>query len=217
MRRIGICVIVLVLALMAPATAHSTTFKSTVTATLAEPASGDSLIKGVVKSPKPGCIPRRRVKVFYVDEGPDTLIASDLTGRAGKWSVNLGASPAPGKYYGSLIRRNIGTGSHRHICLDDTSSRVTIIETDPTIIISHPEDGKTYPSGATVPFMASASDPQDGTLSGSSIVWTSDIDGQIGTGESISYALSDGIHVITATATDNDANTGTDSIQVELS
>lgn len=33
----------------------------------------------------------------------------------------------------------------------------------------------------SISFVASASDPQDGELSGSSIVWTSDLDGQIGT------------------------------------
>ncbi|HEV7991674.1 MAG TPA: PKD domain-containing protein [Gemmatimonadaceae bacterium] len=73
----------------------------------------------------------------------------------------------------------------------------------PTVTISAPADGATYAQGQSVTFTASATDPEDGTLSGASLVWYSNIDGQIGTGSSFSTtALSQANHLITVTATD---------------
>lgn len=46
-----------------------------------------------------------------------------------------------------------------------------------------------------------AIDPEAGDLS-ATIVWSSDVDGVIGTGASITVTLSEGAHVITASATD---------------
>ena len=50
-------------------------------------------------------------------------------------------------------------------------------------------------------FAGTGSDPEDGTLTGASLVWTSSINGQIGTGTSFSTTtLSAGTHTITLTA-----------------
>ena len=48
------------------------------------------------------------------------------------------------------------------------------------------------------------------------LVWTSNRDGQIGTGSSFDCTLSDGIHNITASATDSRGKTGTASITITL-
>ena len=42
-----------------------------------------------------------------------------------------------------------------------------------TIPITSPDNGATYIRGQTVQFTASATDPVDGTLSGSALAWTS--------------------------------------------
>lgn len=85
----------------------------------------------------------------------------------------------------------------------------------PEVYIISPENGATFDSGATINFSGTASDPEDGDLT-SSMVWTSIIDGQIGTGGSFSKTLSDGIHTITASATDSGGKTGSDSISITV-
>jgi hypothetical protein len=85
----------------------------------------------------------------------------------------------------------------------------------PTVIISSPGDSSTFDSGATIDFTGTASDVEDGNLT-SSLVWTSTIDGQIGTGGSFLAVLSDGAHTITASVTDSGGEPGDDSITITV-
>jgi hypothetical protein len=72
----------------------------------------------------------------------------------------------------------------------------------PTASISSPS-GTYFKEGENITFSGSATDAGGTQLTGSALVWTSNIDGQIGTGETlITSALSAGDHVITLTATD---------------
>ena len=73
--------------------------------------------------------------------------------------------------------------------------------------ISHPGDGTHFASGASIPFVGSASEL-------AALVWTSSLDGQIGTGSSFSQTLSLGDHMITLTATTTDPETA--KAQIEL-
>ncbi|MCP4127151.1 MAG: hypothetical protein GY753_08830 [Gammaproteobacteria bacterium] len=73
----------------------------------------------------------------------------------------------------------------------------------PTAGITSPANGSSHAEGNSITFSGSASDAEDGDLS-SSLSWSSDIDGAIGTGASFtSTALSLGTHVITASVTDS--------------
>ena len=84
----------------------------------------------------------------------------------------------------------------------------------PEIAIIAPTDGSTSVSGDSVTFSGTATDPEDGTIS-ADIMWTSSLDGPIGTGASFSTAsLSLGTHTITAEVTDSDTNSSSDSITV---
>jgi hypothetical protein len=74
--------------------------------------------------------------------------------------------------------------------------------TAPTVAISAPSHGSSVAQGTAFTFSGSASDTQDGTLT-SSLVWTSNLDGQIGTGSGFSRALSVGTHTVTARAVDS--------------
>jgi len=85
----------------------------------------------------------------------------------------------------------------------------------PTVSITSPANGSTFGSGTTISFAGSASDTEDGDLT-ASLVWTSDIDGQIGAGGAFSRTLSDGNHTITASATDSGGKTTSASIIITL-
>ncbi len=86
----------------------------------------------------------------------------------------------------------------------------------PTATISAPSDSSSFNEGESITFSGSGEDEEDGNLTGSSLQWSSDIDGNIGTGESISTTLSAGNHIINLTATDSRGDTGSDSIAVEI-
>ncbi|MFW6163548.1 MAG: Ig-like domain-containing protein, partial [Planctomycetota bacterium] len=85
----------------------------------------------------------------------------------------------------------------------------------PTVSITDPADGSIFDSGASISFAGTASDTEDGDLT-ASLAWTSDKDGQIGTGGSFSTTLSDGTHTITASVTDSGGKTASDSITITV-
>ena len=85
----------------------------------------------------------------------------------------------------------------------------------PTVSITSPADGDTFASGATILFEGTASDTEDGDLT-ASLVWTSNLDGQIGTAGSFSTTLSDGLHTIIASATDSGSKSGSASISITV-
>lgn len=88
---------------------------------------------------------------------------------------------------------------------NDVSAASIIIPLDnpPTLTLTSPLDGSVYDPGDTISFAATATDPEDGDLTGT-IQWTSSIDGLIGTGGAFSSAtLSPGTHLVTARVVDS--------------
>jgi len=87
----------------------------------------------------------------------------------------------------------------------------------PTVTISSPVNANNYSEWYNIVFSGSADDPEDGELTGISLVWTSDTDGQIGTGAEItSDTLTLGSHAITLTATDSNNETGSASVSITI-
>jgi hypothetical protein len=88
--------------------------------------------------------------------------------------------------------------------------------TAPAVSIGSPSNGSTFTEGDAVSFSGSASDNEDGNIS-ASLVWTSDLDGQIGTGASFSTAsLSVGTHTITAEASDSGSLSDSDTVSITV-
>jgi murein tripeptide amidase MpaA len=83
----------------------------------------------------------------------------------------------------------------------------------PSTTITSPADGTSVRAGTPVALAATATDAEDGNLTGS-IVWTSSISGQIATGGSASVSLPIGTHTITASVTDSGSASDNDSITV---
>ncbi|MHC5075083.1 MAG: S8 family peptidase [Planctomycetota bacterium] len=86
----------------------------------------------------------------------------------------------------------------------------------PVVSITNPADGSEFDAGTDILFQGTADDTEDGDIT-AGLVWTSNFDGQIGTGGSFSTSsLSDETHTITASVTDFDGANGSDSINVTI-
>jgi hypothetical protein len=87
----------------------------------------------------------------------------------------------------------------------------------PTVTIESPTDGASFQAGQSIHFTGSATDPEDGALSGDALVWTSDVSGQIGLGADVQSALAElGAHTITLTATDSDGNSRSAKVTITI-
>lgn len=80
--------------------------------------------------------------------------------------------------------------------------------TPPVVTITAPANGTSVAQGTSVTFSGTATDAEDGTISGS-LTWSSSINGIIGGGASFSTStLSVGSHTITASVTDSGGSPG---------
>lgn len=93
---------------------------------------------------------------------------------------------------------------------------ITLGNDPPRVSISHPSNGSFLFGKRPVTFSGRAQDPEDGDLT-EHLLWTSDRDGQIGTGGTIQVRLSPGLHRIQASAMDRHRQTTTATILVTLS
>ncbi len=96
-----------------------------------------------------------------------------------------------------------------------TSVSVSVASSAPTVSIQSPSNGAGFTTSQMLSFQGTASDPDDGPLSGS-ISWTSDRDGALGTGATVSRRLSKGTHVITASVTDSGGMTSVATVTIAV-
>lgn len=99
--------------------------------------------------------------------------------------------------------------------LSDVTVGPATANTAPAVTITEPADGSEFLVSETLELAATADDAEDGDLS-ASVEWSSDLDGALGTGASISVSLSEGTHVVTASATDGEGLTGDDQVTLEV-
>ena len=97
------------------------------------------------------------------------------------------------------------------------SATFTVADQPPNVSINLPVDGDVYAVGFPVPLRGSVIDPEDGLVGTSDLTWSSDRDGDLGQGSILSVTtLSEGVHVITADASDSSGNTGSDSVTITV-
>jgi hypothetical protein len=86
----------------------------------------------------------------------------------------------------------------------------------PSVNITAPAEGASFPLNTAIAFSATASDPEEGDLT-AGIRWTSDRSGLLGIGGTlVTSALPGGTHRITASSTDGAGGVGTDVVDVTI-
>ncbi len=143
-----------------------------------------------------------------------------LSGPSVVWQSDLAVSPLGS---GLFITIQLPVpGVHTITCTATDSlgqtgtDSIVVTSLSPVAEIFHPGDGEVRPSASPVPFTGDARDFEDGLPPDAALVWTSSLDGMIGTGRMFNALLSPGTNVITLTVTDSDGNTGTRSITLTM-
>jgi uncharacterized protein YjbI with pentapeptide repeats len=177
-------------------------------ATISSPANNSSFVQGA--------------NVSFAGTGTDPEQGS-LTGASLTWTSNINGAIGTGT---SFSKSNLSVGTHT-ITLTATDAQgatgiatvtTTITANQPPVAaISSPANSSSFAQGTSVSFAGTGTDPEQGTLTGAALTWTSNINGVIGTGTSFSKSnLSVGTHTITLTATDNQGATGTATVTITI-
>lgn len=152
-----------------------------------------------------------------------SLTADDDTGDfseiAGASATSFPFSPVnPGTTYTAevcLFTQGGGVGD----CGSTVDYTVPAENTAPVAEITAPADASEFLDTEIITFAGTGTDAEDGSLTGASLVWTSDVDGELGTGETFELTAADatlGAHVITLTATDSQNAIGEASIGITI-
>ena len=87
----------------------------------------------------------------------------------------------------------------------------------PVALITTPVNGAVYAEGEEIVLVGTATDFEEGPLPGSSLSWSSSIDGDLGTGGEVTITnASLGMHTITLTATDAAGGVGTATATISV-
>lgn len=164
-----------------------------------------------IESPAPGVTVLSGDAVTLVGSGTDPEDGA-LHGSKLVWRSNLDGFLGTGD---SVRTTGLSVGTHvitlvatdLNGAADTASTTLTVkqrVNEPPSVIISSPQPGATFTQGHAVTLIGSATDPEDGVLTGSSLSWRSSLDGVLGTGRTLTTSsLSVGSHDITLTAVDS--------------
>ena len=143
-----------------------------------------------------------------------------LSGKALTWTSSIDGTIGSGS---NFTTSSLSAGTHQitltavdsRASADSTTISITVNpanNTLPVATITSPSTGTTYNHNNFIEFTGTGYDTEDAWLSGTSLVWLSNKDGQLGTGNTITTnSLSGGTHTISLTVTDsfNTSNTAT--------
>jgi len=170
-----------------------------------------------ISSPANGALAAQGTTVSFAGSASDE--DGNLSAGLG-WTSNLNGNIGSGASFSTSA---LSVGVHT-ITASVTDSRgltgsksisLSVVENKPPVVtITAPANGSVVNAGSNVSFAATAADPEEGNVA-SSLVWSSSLDGSIGSGAGFSTSgLSAGTHVITATAADSLGASG--SAQITL-
>ncbi|RME82815.1 MAG: DNRLRE domain-containing protein [Caldilineae bacterium] len=147
--------------------------------------------------------------LFSNDGGASwTLVASELSEPSYDAVVDTLAGGSQGMF---RVVANDGV----NIGWDDTDGPITIPNKKPQVLITHPATDYQTTPGALVVLEGTATDLEDGGLPDEAMLWTSNLQGNLGIGPSVSLnTLSMGTHTITLTARDSAGQESQASVRV---
>ncbi len=173
----------------------------------------------VVRSPSDNSTISYKTTIVFIADAKDQEDVI-LTGQSIIWMSDRDGFLG----YGISFTKNtlsVGTHSITSTAKDSdgeeavASITVTVTNQSPEVLITSPQDNIAKPQGSILTFLATAKDPEDGILTGQSVVWESDRDGFLGYGTSFTKNnLTVGTHLITITATDSSGKKSSDTITV---
>ncbi|MFT7669222.1 MAG: hypothetical protein ACI8X5_001922 [Planctomycetota bacterium] len=161
--------------------------------------------------------------VYYLRYSPDgeSFVPLATAIRTTSYDIPFGELPelSVGNGFLELIATDgLNSTSLRTVSLGGASGEMFLGGGNPPEVhVLTPDTGQEFPRAATVLLHSSGWDLEDKSINGTSIVWTSDIDGAIATGRMTSVAnLSVGVHTITATGTDSGGLPGSDFTTITI-
>ena len=111
----------------------------------------------------------------------------------------------------AMVAADNETNTHNNM----TRGVIIIDNEAPQITITSPQDGAFLFGLPSMTFSGQAHDSEDGNLT-EDLIWTSDRDGQIGSGGALMAQLSPGLHTIRASATDKSGATTSAAIMIAI-
>jgi hypothetical protein len=139
---------------------------------------------------------------------------------AGDWGV-LGADLTANELTADAADLPGGTAAQVQVLATDginttttESDLFTVDHKPPEAFITFPAEGASFMPDVSLFLQGTAYDLEDGTLPDSAYHWTSDKDGDLGTGASNLVILSPGPHIITLMVTDSDGNNAVKTIRL---
>ena len=147
---------------------------------------------------------------------PASLAVSPGTGGDSIVTITSSASATDGFYGFSIRATNNSDTSFDSGSAIKAQYVVVSGNSSPSVNITNPISGSSFPSGSVVVFTGTASDAEDGNIT-SNLSWNSSVNGSIGFGGSFSVsALSMGTHAITASVIDSGGSSSGDSINISI-
>lgn len=154
--------------------------------------------------------------LLYSWDNGDSFIPLEVHPTDTEYCLDFGTIQLPGSGPGQAVLRLLARDGFN--TADIQLAGLTQTQKHPPCVRLHsPTDAAVFSTEMYVVAFATAEDPEDGDLSGASMAWSSDLDGVLGTGDTLELTtLSVGTHVLTVTATDSDGMQAGDSVTIVI-
>ena len=160
-----------------------------------------------IYSPEDGVTIVHGTEIAFVGEAIDPEEGS-LPDENLVWESNIDGVIGTGRQF---VKSDLSPGQHEiKLTATDSEGKVgwaivnIFLNQAPSCNIVAPAANERFLIDEDVVFQAEASDPEDGTIPDENISWYSDIDGELGTGATLTKSdLSEGDHIITLQVTDS--------------